>query len=962
MEEISNILTSIQNHVDEEYSHHISNRAISRGEINIPQNPKSKTIWITNVEPQYFRNETRYSDGTVQDVLASRCDAWCPSSDIVIGKNREYARRIMHNFSGHHEVKFNNRLIVFDILNAATYTVPGYGSSKDVVNIKVSTASMDSTMQFSTLKDARKELQDAIERRARTEREAEEAKKKIVQLKKQQEEAERQRVIALQKARDEEERRRIEQAKREEEERLRQQLIEEEKRRKEAEEERNAIEDHLNELANKYAHAASFIRTQASLRLNPTLDNVQDDIKFSHIFDGTTLVINGGPGTGKTTTLIQRLKLLISEEDLRDYRENNPESSLTEGHLQLLQKPADSWIFFSPTELLCQFMKANMEYEGLVDTRNTVVWTDYLRKKLIRDLYQLAGDGCPFTVARSSYLSKPIYKGDPLSLIRQFTRYFLSDIKKRLETITLLDTSAFKWKQIGKKISETCLESVDVNNLKDLCKVMFTLDDLRELPMPAGILTVKQIESNYKKMINDIVYSYIAEWKKDAQFYEGLLALAKTWTANTLTEEEEEETAEEDETRQTANNELKVSNTLRSLLRKLALRSHDSKTSITGRTDALYKMVKDRIKETDYTSLSDYAYFMQNFYPIVHNYESYLFSKIASIYKNFRKDAYKNEIEGWNKDLLKAFVERDKNKPLCLQEQALLIGFINNLVLTINSLSVPRFNQLKHKYAQSYKTVCRPVIGIDEATDYSIMDYYAIYSLRHYQGSTFTLTGDIMQGLKMDGISDWNTLHNQSLFPTLEIKNLTKSYRQSPKLMRVADAIYERTMKTVSPYSCYLSSDDSCPDPLLHESDDEEEKAEWIAQRVLEVKSKYDFVPSIAVFVSTEDDAVELYRNLREDGRLEDSGIDIKNCFQGDNLSATDTLRIFSLKDVKGMEFEVVFFHNINHVEDSDMISKYLYVGLSRATFFMGITTDDMEDSALAELYPMFNTESDWSD
>ena len=31
------------------------------------------------------------------------------------------------------------------------------------------------------------------------------------------------------------------------------------------------------------------------------------------MYDGTCVVVDGGPGTGKTTTLIQRLKYLISE-------------------------------------------------------------------------------------------------------------------------------------------------------------------------------------------------------------------------------------------------------------------------------------------------------------------------------------------------------------------------------------------------------------------------------------------------------------------------------------------------------------------------------------------------------------------------------------------------------------------------------------------------------------------------
>ena len=54
-----------------------------------------------------------------------------------------------------------------------------------------------------------------------------------------------------------------------------------------------------------------FIRKYAELRYQPILDPIQESIKRSKIFDGS-LIINGGPGTGKTTSLIQRIKFLIS--------------------------------------------------------------------------------------------------------------------------------------------------------------------------------------------------------------------------------------------------------------------------------------------------------------------------------------------------------------------------------------------------------------------------------------------------------------------------------------------------------------------------------------------------------------------------------------------------------------------------------------------------------------------------
>ena len=55
---------------------------------------------------------------------------------------------------------------------------------------------------------------------------------------------------------------------------------------------------------------------------------------------------------------------------------------------------------------------------------------------------------------------------------------------------------------------------------------------------------------------------------------------------------------------------------------------------------------------------------------------------------------------------------------------------------------------------------------------------------------------------------------------------------------------------------------------------------------------------------------------------------------------------MYPIDVVKGMEFDVVFFHNIdNAVVDNDLIKRYIYVGVSRAAFFLGITLNSDNES-----------------
>ena len=55
-----------------------------------------------------------------------------------------------------------------------------------------------------------------------------------------------------------------------------------------------------------------------------------------------------------------------------------------------------------------------------------------------------------------------------------------------------------------------------------------------------------------------------------------------------------------------------------------------------------------------------------------------------------------------------------------------------------------------------------------------------------------------------------------------------------------------------------------------------------------------------------------------------------------------------------------MFFHNIDEVEHRELIDKYLYVGLSRATFFMAVTTSDTNLSGLADFSDSFDKKGNW--
>ena len=143
--------------------------------------------------------------------------------------------------------------------------------------------------------------------------------------------------------------------------------------------------------------------------------------------------------------------------------------------------------------------------------------------------------------------------------------------------------------------------------------------------------------------------------------------------------------------------------------------------------------------------------------------------------------------------------KKDSGKRLHPEELELIVGFVNNMLLGIYKKSRVRFDRMRNKYADAYKENVKPVIGIDEATDYSVIDYYFMASFRHYEYSTITLCGDIMQGLNDNGIKDWNQLKDFVL-PNLMVCELKTSYRQLPSLLDMSKQMYFDDRKVEAPY------------------------------------------------------------------------------------------------------------------------------------------------------------------
>lgn len=883
-----------------------------------------KTIWILNSEPQQTWGISRNITGSAIATYSSgRKEVYAERDTVAVSKNREFARILLNNYEGPHSCKFmNGQVKTFLIRNSAHYI----NSGGNVTNIHVGVAGMADWSVFANLNEALRSLNELDRAIRESLRREEEAQRRAEELhKQQQEEAAR--------------------------------LVEEEARRlnaeiKEAQEKREAILTQANK-------AAEFIRKQVSLRRNPVLDKHQDSAKFSNLYNGVAEVINGGPGTGKTTTIIQRLKLLIDRGDLEDYMNNHDDLKLTQEQLGIISSSTDNWIYFSPTDLLKKYLQDNMNYEGLKNTSHrTVVWAEYL-KDAVRDEYHLAGQDCPFDFLGKKSESRNIFTGNHIAIIENFTQFFIEQVKDRFRKVAKIDYNQFEWKILGKIIIEECAKIETVNSIDSLVRFLVHLSGIDQRLIVNGqrVESGTSIVTIYNEKIRLLTDRCIALLKRDEGRYDEVIEFVKSMASVPQSEIEE---GEEPETIEPDYGDLSIAlyNKLNPLLKKLTLLQKDSSAKLTSQQKQLYEIVKGVIVEDHLKDLADSAFFVKYISPTLRGFSQFVLTPIPQYYRMYRRSMPDADRIDWDKGLLNEMVDNYKNKRLLSQEQSLLVGFINNIAKSLYKASRSLFDSSTHKYILAYKNLCRPVIGVDEATDYSLIEFYGIKSFGHYEVCSYTLCGDIMQLMKPDGIVDWKQLQHPLLFEKIDIKNLLISYRQSEELLRLADLIYKEELKKKSPYQCYLKVENP-PKALWLESEDMDYKAQWISSRVIEIVKQYQYVPTIAIFTIDKRKAEELKESLDECDNLIKAGIEVKVC-SDNTLEGEKTLRIFPIDQVKGMEFEAVFFYDIDDLESTSLINKYLYVGLSRASMYLAVTSNGSSEKISNMLQKYFTVDETW--
>lgn len=865
--------------------------------------------------------------------------------DMVISKNSRVAGAIILGQRGKHRYSGpKGSLLDLQIFNFAQYQAVGKKSAKDITLYLEDCPDIFKYQTLEQLVNDANGLKEKIQKELKEKRRLEEEKTQA----KLAEDAARQAVL---KAAEEERKRLEEEAKRLEEERKRK---EEEERKKT--EEIAHLESEYQKASERAASFRSFIRSEATLRSQHILDPSQEDAKRSHLYDDVPMVIEGGPGTGKTTTMIQRLKFLLDTDALQDY-----ESPLTdEQKRQLVDNIADKWMFFSPTPLLLRFSMNNMNEEGLsaVEGKNIITIDDFRRRMLSAyHLYNMDTNG-PFRSYKQSGKQTLIWK--PEVAIEEFEKFCIRNSKKILLATSDMNTSSFSWHKDSFGIKAICKDALKVKDIEGLMRLF---NSLYEHEYKGAIAKENLLAELVKKAAHDLQTVIL----QNESITTDLKTIFKKWDDERVGELAEVEEDEMDESNEEENIvesavidfEPRLFNYLKGLLKAVALRQFDSKKKITGRQKLVFDKIESLMARLNLQEIGELVFFSKKFTFLCKGTESNLINQLPRLYKIYRKEMLANEAANYyDRILLSKLVNKDGNKHLHYDEQDLLIGYINNLAMFIRKRSKERYDKMvkRCKYIRAYDENKKPVIGIDEATDYTIMDYYFMYSFRNFDYSSVTLCGDLMQGLHANGICDWSEL--KRVIPDLEVRSLQVSYRQIPTLVKMAKDIYFAEKGEMPAYNSRDEIAEGEPQPLVYVSDNEDKKVEWIVDRIREVYLAYDkHIPSVAIFIPNGQSVDAFVNKLLDQDELGEIKVSA-----GKETNITEAVKVYELSQVKGMEFEVAFFYDLDKAligDDKELMKRHLYVGISRASSHLAAIFNQEEGNE--ELFKYFTKDtSSW--
>lgn len=708
---------------------------------------------------------------------------------------------------------------------------------------------------------------------------------------------------------------------------------------REAEQRRRALEEERRQ------QRRQFVLTSQGLRSQHILDPTQERVKRSRNFNGEHLIIEGGPGTGKTTTMIQRL-MFLTDSTVEQHAHLTPQQK------NLLNNPNASWSFFSPNALLKEYLEQAMTGEGLSHVSHNVQdWNRHLASWAQQALYR-SNNFAP--LEDESARNKGLFYSEA-SRIRSLHKILESAhfeiIHRNILKAAAFNSNHGEVNTVVRLIASSLTR--DTAHVPDYFTAFNNLGRIRIERQGAPSQTLKeaadQLLHQGREARNGCMDELKFEWEADPNLKEALITIRQAKSNVTL-----------------RNPENALEESVRDAIRKWSeIQCQIGEQDSLDDTDkALIEKLEPHWSGTVGPHVAPIA-FATSIHSLVEGLKVNVFTTALTAFRSARRtSAYENE----TRDRNTMVIDEKGTSRLHPEEEALFFSYANRLMADYRRILRTDFEATTssdmHAFQSLWMDRWRPVIAVDEACDLSLIHHDAIHSLLHPDLQSITFCGDPMQRTTSTGLRQWSEL--QSLVDRrmantgshLQLEALETSYRQSKPILEVAAAIYQDRQNRQAPYRPYHTEGTHAPIPKYLSGATQEEQIAHISNYIIEIHDDYDTVntPTIAVIVASEELVTTVATKIQDNEAISERGFSIIACTNGQVLGHNSQVRVFSAEHIKGLEFEAVIFMGIDKIardHTRDYMWGALYVGISRAAYHL-LITEETPNTTLGERFSQF--------
>jgi hypothetical protein len=681
--------------------------------------------------------------------------------------------------------------------------------------------------------------------------------------------------------------------------------------------------------------------TRMELRDQPILDRFQDEIFRLPL--NRRLALIGPPGSGKTTTLIRRLGQKLDSDHLTPEELNlvaRAEPSRTESHSR-------SWLMFTPTELLRQYVKEAFAREGIAASDEHIrTWSTH-RRELARNTFNVlrtGGVGGPFIMKDDEPTLRSDAVGDSIGWLNDFNAWQSERLWNDLRQAAahLVTGGGPKLAELAGRLSAVVAREGADHQATAVLPLLDLTDVVRE-----------QLEQFRSENDRHITAALTLQVRRNPHFVDDLAAFMDTLiegTEETDEDEGDETIGDDDDEAAPQTRRGAAIAAFRQALRAQARNRVSGRRTGRGRAALILDWLGDRIlPDTECEVVGRTLALQRSLRRFASPVREYL-NGVPRRYAAFRRIRraqerwYTPQQPGW------------KVNPL--EVDVILVAMLRaSRELLLDRRIQSGAADPGSSFLSSVSALQRNQIVVDEMTDFSPIQLACMASLTAPSIRSFFACGDFHQRITRWGIRSEEEL--RWVWPDIELREVNVAYRQTRQLLAVAAELAELSGGRSQLAALPEAYDAEGVDPVLAiDTADGGTTVTWPAQRIIEIDAaiRPNPLPSVAVLVNGEDEVRQTADALNQ--ALEPHNLRAIACVYGQSIGQENEVRVFDVQHIKGLEFEAVFFVGIDRLaeREPELFDKYLYVGATRAATYLGMTCVGQLPARIAHLKHLFRS------